>query len=92
MLGQELDIPQVDAIDGRPVRRSEQVGVGGGFMDLGTFSYTYRVGLDGRFADKDGPASTLYAAVGWDLDDDPAAYTLNKAVLDRVIASMEFDD
>lgn len=29
-------------------------------------------------------------ALAWELDDDPATYTLNKAVLDRVIASMEF--
>jgi hypothetical protein len=92
MSGQELDIPPVDSIDGRPVRRSEQVGVGGGFMELGTFIYDYRIGLDGRFPDEDGPASTLYAGLAWELDDDPATYTLNKAVLDRVIASIEFTD
>jgi hypothetical protein len=29
-------------------------------------------------------------ALAWQLDDDPATDTLNKAVLNRVIASMEF--
>lgn len=92
MGGQELPVPQVSGIDGRPVRRFEQIGVGGGFMDLGTFSYEYRIGLDGRFPDGDGPAPTLFADVKWALDRDPDVYTLHKAVLDRVMATIQFEN
>lgn len=79
-------------IDGRPTARHEFVGVGGGFMDIGSFVYRYEIGMSGQAPEEGETGDTLIAQAGWGLDDDPEAYRLATAVLDRIMASLTFDE
>jgi hypothetical protein len=79
-------------VDGRPAYRAEYVGVGGGFMDIGSFAYGYVVGMDGDLPGEGDPGPILGATASWAVEDDPQAYRLATAILDRIMASLVFDD
>lgn len=79
-------------IDGVPAGRAEQVGVGGGFLDMGSFHYGYTLNRSGSAPAGDDQATFIAAATTWLIDEDVADYELNRAVLDRIIASLEFTD
>jgi hypothetical protein len=92
MGGQELPVPEIESIDGRCALRNEQVGVGGGFMMLGSHSYGYDVWIEGTLCDERELSVIAVARTGWEIDEDAENYILNKAVLDRIMASMVFED
>ena len=77
-------------VDGLPARRGEEVGVGGGFMPLGSISYSYAIALDGQFPEEGQPGAVLVATVAWQIGQDAEAYAVHRAVLDRMMASLEF--
>ncbi len=77
-------------VAGRPAFRKEEVGVGGGFITIGAFRYGYDIAPDGRFPDERESASVLIASTEWLPDGDVEQYVLNRGVLDRIMASMEF--
>lgn len=92
MGGQELPIPRIESIRDRSALRNEQVGVGGGFMPMGSHAYTYQVWLEGSCCDERELSVIAVAGTGWQIEDDPARYILHKAILDRIMASMTFED
>ena len=79
-------------IGGRPATRAEYVGVGGGFIDIGSFISVYEVAMDGQALDEGETGDVLSASASWAIDEDPAAYRLATAVMDRIMASLVFDD
>jgi hypothetical protein len=79
-------------VDGRPTFRAEYVGVGGGFMDIGSFAYNYVVGMDGELPGEGDPGPVLGATASWAVEEDPKAYRLATAVLDRIMASLVFNE
>lgn len=79
-------------VGGRPAFRAEYVGVGGGFIDIGSFLYSYAVGMDGRLPGEGEPGDVLGASVSWAVEEDPEAYRVATAVLDRIMASLVFDE
>ncbi len=79
-------------VDGRPAVWAEYVGVGGGFIDIGSFVYTYEVAMDGQALDEGDTGDVLSANASWAIKDDPAVYRLATAVLDRIMASLVFDE
>jgi hypothetical protein len=79
-------------VGGRPARRVEYIGVGGGFIDIGSFLYQYRVWMDGQEPQEGETGDTLSANASWAIHDDPAEYRLATAVLDRIMASLTFDE
>jgi len=85
-------VPAIGAAAGLPAIRTEQVGVGGGFFEFGTHRYTYLVGIDGALPGGDDPVHVMISATEWEILDDPATYIVHKAVLDRMMASIRFDD
>jgi hypothetical protein len=92
MGGQELPVPEIDSIGGRCALRNEQVGVGGGFMTWGSYSYGYDVWIEGTLCDERELSVIAVARTGWDIDEETEDYILAKAVLDRIMASMAFED
>jgi hypothetical protein len=91
--GQDLpSVPDIETLDGLPAGRGEQVGVGGGFFAWGVHRYTYLVGIDGAFPRGEDFVDVLVAGTAWDVEDDPARYIVHKAVLDRMMASITFDN
>lgn len=79
-------------VGGRPARWTEYVGVGGGFIDIGSFVYQYKVWMDGQEPQEGETGDTLIATSSWAPEDDPEAYRLATAVLDRIMASLVFDE
>ena len=79
-------------IDAVPAGRAEQVGVGGGFLDMGSFHYGYTLNLSESTPAGDDLATFITAATTWLMDEDVAEYELNRAVLDRIMASLEFTE
>ncbi|HET9416973.1 MAG TPA: hypothetical protein VFP30_05460 [Candidatus Limnocylindria bacterium] len=79
-------------VGGRPATRAEYVGVGGGFIEIGSFLSVYEVAMDGQALDEGDTGDVLSAAASWAIDDDPAEYRLATAVLDRIMASLTFDE
>ncbi|MEO8247539.1 MAG: hypothetical protein ABI622_10520 [Chloroflexota bacterium] len=71
-----------------PAARNEVVGVGGGFIDIGSLQYGYLIGLDGRMPNTDSPGRTLIVEARWNVNLDPEAYRERKAVIDRMVASL----
>jgi hypothetical protein len=93
MGGQDLaTVPAIGAAAGLPAIRTEQVGVGGGFFEFGTHRYTYLVGIDGALPGGDDPVHVMISATEWEIADDPTTYTVHKAVLDRMMATIRFHD
>jgi hypothetical protein len=79
-------------VGARPAARAEYVGVGGGFIDIGSFLYEYKVWMDGQEPQEGETGDTLLASASWAIDEDQAAYRLATAVLDRIMASLTFDE
>ena len=79
-------------VGGRPAVRAEYVGVGGGFIDIGSFLYEYKVAMDGQLPQEGETGDTLITVASWAIDEDQAAYRVATAVLDRIMASLTFDD
>lgn len=95
-------------VDGRPARRREEVGVGGmmptpgwayhrfgpGWLPLGSRGYAYLVAPTGHFPQGRGPSGVpvLWATTAWLIEQDPEVYETNRAVLDRIMASMRFEE
>jgi hypothetical protein len=50
------------------------------------------VGIDGVLPSEEHLVHVLVAGTAWGIEDDPAAYIVQKAVLDRMMASMTFDE
>jgi hypothetical protein len=92
MSGQALPTPEIESIAGRPASRSEQVGVGGGFIPHGSHAYSYNVWIEGTCCDEAEPSIIAVASTDWQIQDDPATYILDKAILDRIMASLRFED
>lgn len=92
MSGQALPVPAIESINGRSASRSEQVGVGGGFITFGSHSYGYDVWIEGTCCDESELSVIAVARTDWQIEDDPAAYILHKAILDRIMASVAFED
>jgi hypothetical protein len=79
-------------VGGRPAVSVEYVGVGGGFIEIGSFLYQYRVAMSGQVPEEGETGDTLIASASWSLQDDAESYRLATAVLDRIMASLVFDD
>jgi len=79
-------------VGGRPTFRAEYVGVGGGFMDIGSFAYGYVVGMDGELPGEGEPGAVLAATASWAVEEEPEAYRLATAILDRIMGSLVFDE
>ena len=79
-------------VGARPAARAEYVGVGGGFIDIGSFLYEYKVWMDGQEPQAGETGDTLLASASWTIDEDQAAYRLATAVLDRIMASLIFEE
>lgn len=92
MPGQALPTPEIESIAGRPASRSEQVGVGGGFIPHGSHAYSYTVWIEGNCCDEAELSVIAVAGTDWQIEDDPAEYILDKAVLDRIMASLALED
>lgn len=92
MSGQELPVPPIDSIRDHDASRHEEVGVGGGFIAWGSHTYGYNVWLEGTCCDESELSVIAVARTDWHIDDGPATYILNKAVLDRLMASMTFEE
>jgi len=90
--GQLLPIPDIQSTGGRPAFRSEQVGVGGGFIPLGSHDYSYNVYVDGMPGNEAVLSVIAVAGTDWQIEDAPAEYILHKAILDRIMASMTFGE
>jgi hypothetical protein len=86
--GQALPVPQIESIGGHSARRTEQVGVGGGFSPVGSHEYQYTYWIEGRCCDEREASVIASARTVWQIEDDPAEYILHKAILDRIMASM----
>ena len=79
------------ALPANDADRAEYVGVGGGFIPIGSFLYQYLLVLEGDLVEGgDANAEVLIASTDWLPADDLDAYVLNRAVLDRIMASIEF--
>lgn len=92
MSGQALPVPEIESIGNRSAARSEQVGVGGGFIPFGSHAYGYNVWIEGTCCNEAELSVIAVARTQWAIDDDPADYILHKAVLDRVMASISFEE
>jgi hypothetical protein len=92
MSGQALPIPEIGNIDGHFASRSEQVGVGGGFISFGSHAYGYNVWIEGTCCDEGELSVIAVARTDWQIEDDPAEYILHKAILDRIMASLTFEE
>ena len=79
-------------VGGTTAQRSEQFGVGGGFIPIGSYVYEYHVFTDGTRPTVDAAASVLFAQTAWQVRHDAETYELNKAVLDRIMASIELTE
>lgn len=90
-LGQPIYAETLE-VDGRPANRNEQVGTGGGFLPLGSFRYTYTVAPSGTYSDGETLEPILFATANWLPTDAVRRYELDRAVLDRIMASFQFTD
>lgn len=77
---------------GVPGSRSEQVGVEGGFIELGSFAYTYALHPSGVASDGQTLQPLLLVGTGWLPTAEVAEYELNRAVLDRIMASLRWTE
>ena len=78
----------ITSVGDLPAARNEVVGVGGGFIDIGSLQYAYLIGLDRQMPNVQPFGRTLILDTGWNLDLDPEAYRERKAIMDRMAASL----
>lgn len=68
--------------------RGEAAGAGGGFIEAGSLQYAYLIGLDGQ-TPNEAVGRTMVLDTAWNMDLDAEAYRERKAVIDRMVASLE---